>query len=49
MTPMQVESVVNRVARTLVRHQRIAGASYLNLPILYPDGLAVTVKIDPIA
>jgi hypothetical protein len=39
---------VEAVARDLVRLQRINGSSFINLPMLYPDGSSVTVRIDQI-
>lgn len=44
-----VERVVESVTHDLVRHQRINGTSFLNLPMLYPDGSSVTVRIDQVA
>jgi hypothetical protein len=49
MTPTEVEVAVRTVACDLVRLQRASGTSFVNLPLLYPDGSAVTVKIDSVA
>lgn len=49
MTQNEMEQAVEQTARDLVRLERIGGSSFLNLPILYPDGSSVTVKIDRIA
>ena len=44
-----IERTVETVARDLVRLQRVNGSSFINLPMLYPDGSSVTVRIDPVA
>jgi len=49
MTAEEVERTVEEVARELVRLRRVNGSSFLNLPMLYPDGSSVTVKIDQVA
>ncbi|RWN01051.1 MAG: hypothetical protein EOR86_04145 [Mesorhizobium sp.] len=41
-----IERIVRDTARDLVRLERINGAFFLNLPLLYPDGSFVTVRID---
>jgi hypothetical protein len=41
-----VERAIERVVRELVRVKRSAGALYVNLPTLYPDGSHVTVRLD---
>lgn len=41
-----VETVVRETANDLVRLERINGAFFINLPILYPDGSFVTVRVD---
>lgn len=41
-----VERIVRSTAHDLVRLERINGAFFLNLPLLYPDGSFVTVRID---
>jgi hypothetical protein len=48
MVPDEVERTVETVARDLVRHERVNGSSYLNLPLLYPDGSSVTVRVDAV-
>lgn len=45
----EVERAVEAVARDLVRIQRVNGSSFLNLPMLYPDGSCVTVRVDPVS
>lgn len=42
----ETDRAVEAVARDLVRAERINGSWYLNLPMLYPDGSFVTVRID---
>src|SRR5687768_870811 len=46
MTPDDVGKAVETVAHELVRFQRLNGSSFVHLPMLYPDGSSVTVKID---
>ncbi len=48
MTQEVVERTVESVARDLVRVQRVNGSSFINLPLLYPDGSSVTVRVDPV-
>ncbi|TPN02466.1 MULTISPECIES: hypothetical protein [unclassified Mesorhizobium] len=45
----EVERTVEETVRDLVRLKRINGGYYVNLPLLYPDGSFVTVRIDQIA
>lgn len=45
---VELERAVEGVVRDLVRGQRINGAFYVNLPLLYPDGSFVTVRIDQV-
>ena len=40
---------VETAVRELVRVNRVDGAYYVNLPLLYPDGSFVTVRIDKTA
>lgn len=40
------EQAVEAAVRDLVRARRANGALYVNLPMLYPDGSFVTVRID---
>ncbi|WP_315767564.1 hypothetical protein [Bradyrhizobium sp. SZCCHNR2012] len=40
------DRTVEEAARELVRAERINGAVYINLPMLYPDGSFVTVRVD---
>ncbi|WP_330083776.1 hypothetical protein [Methylocystis iwaonis] len=40
------KDAVESAAKDLVRVQEIGGSLYLNLPIIYPDGSFVTVKLD---
>jgi hypothetical protein len=47
--PDEFGRTVETVARDLVRVQGVNGTSFLNLPMLYPDGSSVTVRIDQIA
>jgi hypothetical protein len=42
----EVERAVEEIVRDLVRVKRSAGALFVNLPTLYPDGSHVTVRID---
>lgn len=44
----QVERSVESVAHELVRIQSVNGSSFINLPLLYPDGSCVTVRVDPV-
>jgi len=46
--PDDFERTVETVARDLVRHRRVNGSSFINLPLLYPDGSNVTVRVDAI-
>jgi|SRR5215213_1155931 len=43
---VEVEQATEKVARELVRARRAHGALFINLPLLYPDGSHVTVRID---
>jgi hypothetical protein len=45
----EVERTVEMAVRDLVCLERINGAYYVNLPLLYPDGSFVTVRIDQTA
>ena len=45
----EVSEAVEATARQLVAFHRRGQSSFINLPLLYPDGSAVTLKIDPIA
>lgn len=48
--PMQAQQFdVESVARDLVRVREIDGSFFVNLPIIYPDGSFVTVKVDKTA
>lgn len=49
MTSDDVARTVESVARELVRVQRVNGSSFVNLPLLYPDGSSVTVRIDQVS
>jgi hypothetical protein len=49
MTADEVERIVEETAQELVRLRRVNDSSFLNLPMLYPDGSNVTVKIDQVA
>ena len=40
------QNTVESTVRELVRVQRYDGAYFVNLPILYPDGSYVTIRID---
>jgi len=40
------DSAVESVAKELVKAHWHAGAHYINLPMLYPDGSSVTVRVD---
>jgi hypothetical protein len=40
------DKTVEDAVRELVRTERIDGAVYVNLPMLYPDGSFVTVRVD---
>ncbi len=42
-----IDSAVQELARDLVRSERVNGVWYVNLPMSYPDGSFVTVRIDP--
>jgi hypothetical protein len=42
----EVGQAAEKVARDLVRFKHTNGALYVNLPVLYPDGSHVTVRID---
>lgn len=41
-----VERTVESTVKELVRLERVNGACFVNLPINYPDGSSVTVRID---
>lgn len=41
-----VERVVSETASNLVRINRVNGTFYINLPLVYPDGSFVTVRLD---
>ncbi len=41
-----VAEAVQSTARDLVRAQQIGESWYINLPILYPDGSYITVRVD---
>lgn len=43
-----LENAVDKTVRDLVRLQKVNGSSYINLPLLYPDGSSVTIKIDQV-
>ncbi|WP_311275745.1 DUF1828 domain-containing protein [Methylobacterium sp. WCS2018Hpa-22] len=43
----RVRQAVENTARELVRTERIGESWYINLPLLYPDGSYVTVRVDP--
>lgn len=43
----RVRQAVEDAARELVRTQQIGESWYINLPLLYPDGSYVTVRVDP--
>ena len=45
-TRMDVERLIRAATSSLVRVQPTNGSYFVNLPILYPDGSFVTVKID---
>jgi hypothetical protein len=49
MMPDEIEREVDAVARDLVRLQRVNGSTFINLPLLYPDGSSVTVRVDATA
>src|SRR5579883_3148471 len=42
----KVERLIQEAVADLVRLERINGSCFVNLPLLYPDGSSVTVKID---
>jgi hypothetical protein len=42
-----IDSAVRELARDLVRSERVDGVWYVNLPMSYPDGSFVTVRIAP--
>jgi hypothetical protein len=44
----EVELAVRETVDGLVRAKRVNGSFFVNLPILYPDGSFVTVKIDQV-
>ncbi|MCC0809562.1 hypothetical protein FPV16_25775 [Methylobacterium sp. W2] len=43
----RVKLAVETTARELVRTEQIGESWYINLPLLYPDGSFVTVRVDP--
>jgi hypothetical protein len=43
-----VSAAVEKAARELVGFERIGDSTFVNLPLLYPDGSCVTVRIDQI-
>jgi hypothetical protein len=45
----EFRAAVEATAGELVRLNQIGNSSYVNLPLLYPDGSSVTVKIDHVA
>lgn len=54
MVPMsamsqEIEAVVRSALADLVRVKRVNGGFFVNLPMLYPDGSCVTIRIDQIA
>lgn len=49
ITAEDMGAAVESVARDLVRLQRVNGSAFLNLPMLYPDGSSVTVRVDRVA
>ena len=46
-TKMDVDRLIRAAISELVRVQMVNGSYFVNLPILYPDGSFVTIKIDP--
>jgi hypothetical protein len=48
MTNGRVSDAVEKAARSLISVHHFGHSSSLNLPLLYPDGSAVTLKIDPV-
>lgn len=44
--PNPIEQAVEAVARDMVHVRRVNGAVFLNLPMFYPDGSHVTVRVD---
>lgn len=46
---IEVRAAVEAAARDLVTLRSVGDTNFLNLPLIYPDGASVTVKIDPIA
>jgi hypothetical protein len=46
ITLKPTDKTVEDIVRDLVRFERINGALFVNLPMIYPDGSFVTVRID---
>jgi hypothetical protein len=48
MAETDIERVVEATASELVHLRNVGSSRFLNLPLVYPDGSSVTVKIDPV-
>jgi hypothetical protein len=46
MSRSEFESAIEATASELVHRRKVAGSHFINLPLLYPDGSSVTVRID---